>query len=86
MLRDRSVISLAAQGNLVGLRDVVSLDSPQALANPVASLAQELKRVGGMTLGSRTLQVGLVLFDEVRLKGRSDFIHSFQRVIDGPVS
>jgi hypothetical protein len=76
-----------------GLRKEISSDSAmtpastasQSLAKPLASLPQELKRVGEGAVRSGALWISLVLFDQVCLKGRSDFVGRLERLIDGPL-
>ncbi len=62
---------IVAQGDLVRLGDGASLDGSQSLAETLASLPQELERVGEGALRSGTLRISLVLFDAVYLQGRS---------------
>jgi len=76
---------LVAEGDLVELGDGVGLDRSQSLAEALASLPQELKRVRGRTLGSGAIRISPVLFYEVGLQGRSDLVGCLQRVVDGPV-
>jgi hypothetical protein len=57
---------------------------PQSLAQTLTSLPQELQRVGEGALRSGALQISLVLFDPVCLKGRSDLVGHLERLIDGP--
>ena len=66
--------SVVAQGDLVGLGDVIGLDGPQPLTQPLASLPQEPERVGGRALRSGAIRISPVLFDEVCLKCRCDFV------------
>ena len=49
----------------------------------LASLPQELERGGEGALRSGALRIGVVLFDEVCLKSRSDFGGRLERLIDG---
>jgi hypothetical protein len=65
---------LVAQGDLVGLGDVVGLDGPQSLAKAFASLAQQLEGVGGRALWGGALRISPVFFDEVGLQGCGDFV------------
>jgi len=44
------------------------------LAETLASLPQELERVGEGALRSGALRISVVLLGEVCLKGRSDFV------------
>jgi hypothetical protein len=77
--------SWVAQRDLARLADVASLDGSQSLAETLAGLPQELQRVGEGALRSGALRISLVLFDQVRLKSRSDFIGRHERLINGPV-
>jgi hypothetical protein len=77
--------SWVAQGDLVRLGDDFGLDRSQPLAQPLASLPQELERVGGGILGRGAVRISPVLLDEMSLKGRSDFVGRLQRVVDRPV-
>jgi hypothetical protein len=63
-----------AQGDLVGLGDVVGLDGPQSLAKAFASLPQQLEGVGGRALWGGALRISPVFFDEVGLQGCGDFV------------
>jgi hypothetical protein len=76
---------VVAQGDFVGLGDVVSLDGSQSVAEALASLPQELEGVGGGAVRGRALGIGSVFFDEVCLQGRRNFVGRLQCVIDGPV-
>jgi hypothetical protein len=76
---------LIAQGDLVGLGDVVGLDGSQPLAQALASLPQQLKGVGGGALRGGAFWISPVFFDEVGLQGCGDFVGRLQRVVDGPV-
>jgi hypothetical protein len=76
---------LAAQGDVVGFGDGVGLDGSEAVAKALAGLPQQVERVGGRTPRSSALWGGPVLLDEVRLKGRSDFIGCLERLVDGLV-
>jgi hypothetical protein len=75
------------------LRKEISSDSAMTPAStarspwprPLASLPQELKRVGEGAARSGALWISLVLFDQVCLKGRSDFVGRLERLIDGPL-
>src|SRR5690348_13766462 len=75
---------LVTQGDLVRLGDGVSLDGSQSVAETLASLPQELERVGEGARRSGALRISLVLFDEVCLQGRSDLVGRLERLIDGP--
>src|SRR5260370_29482859 len=77
--------SWPAQGDLVRLGDVVGCDCPKAFAQAFAGLPQQLERVGRARAGGGTLQIGPMLLDEMRLKGRSDLVDCLQAVVDGPV-
>jgi hypothetical protein len=83
-IRARAELSIA-QRDLVGLGDVVGLNRAQSLAEPLASLPQELERVCGGALRSGALRLCPVLLDQVRLKGCSDLIGCLQRLIDGAI-
>jgi hypothetical protein len=74
-----------AQRDLVRLGDVIGLDCSQSFTQALASLSQQLERVGGGILGSTAIWISPVLLDEVSLKGRGDFVGRLQRVVDGPV-
>ena len=74
-----------AQGDFVGLGDVVGLDGPQSQAQAFASLPQQLEGVGGGALRGGALRISPVFLDEVGLQGCGDFIGRLQRVVDGPV-
>src|SRR5579875_1588700 len=76
---------LVTQGDPVGLGDVVGIDGPQSLAQPLTSLAQELKRVAGGTLRGGAVWISPVFLDEVGLQRCSDFVGRLQRMINGPV-
>ena len=76
---------LVAQGDLVGLGDVVGLDGSQSLAQAFASLPQQLEGVGGGALWGGALRISPVFLDEVGLQGCGDFVGRLQRVVDGPV-
>ena len=76
--------SWVAQRDLTRLADVARLDGSQSLAETLAGLPQELKRVGKGALRSGALRISLVLFDQVCLKSRSDFIGRHERLINGP--
>jgi hypothetical protein len=52
-----------AQGDLVGLGDVVGLDGPQAHAQALASLPQQLEGVGGGTLRGGVVRISPVFLD-----------------------
>jgi len=56
-----------AQGDLVGLGDVVGLDGSQSVPQAFARLPQELEGVGGGALGGGALRISPVFFDEVGL-------------------
>jgi hypothetical protein len=64
---------LVAHGGVVGFRDDVRIDGSEPLAEALASLPQEVERVRGGTMGA-VLWVRSMLLDEMRLKGRGDFI------------
>jgi len=74
-----------AEGDLVGLGDVVSLDGPQSHAQVLASLPQQFEGVGGGALRGGALRISPVFLDEVGLQGCGDFVGRLQRVVDGPV-
>src|SRR5262249_23658595 len=57
----------------------------QSCAQTLASLPQELERVGEGGLRSRALRSSPVLFDEVCLQGCGDFVGRLERLIDGPL-
>jgi hypothetical protein len=76
---------LAAQRDLVGFGDGLGVDSSEPAAKALASLPQQIERVGGRTPRSSALRVGPMLLDEVRLKGRGDFIGCLERLVDGLV-
>ncbi len=79
---DRKLLEkLPGQHQLLGW---FRLDGSQSLAETLASLPQELKRVGKGALRSGALRISLVLFDQVCLKSRSDFIGRHERLINGP--
>ena len=68
-----------AQGNLVGLGDVVGLDGAESHAQALASLPQQLERVGGGALRGGALRISPVFLYEVGLQGCSDFVGRLQR-------
>src|SRR6266571_4050704 len=74
-----------AQGDLVGLGDVVGLDGSQSLAQAFARLPQQLEGVGGGALRGGALRISPVFLDEMGLQGCGDFVGCLQRVVDGPV-
>jgi len=74
-----------AQGDLVRLPDAFCLDASQSFAQALASLSQELERVGGGVLCGGAIQISLVLLEKVCLKGRRDFVGRLQRLVDSPV-
>src|ERR1700761_5553130 len=76
---------LVTEGDPVGLGDVVGIDGPQSLAQPLTSLAQELERVSGGALRGGAVRVSPVFLDEVGLQRGSDFVGRLQRVVNGPV-
>jgi hypothetical protein len=76
--------SWVAQRDLVRFGHVARLDGSQSLAETLAGLPQELQRVGEGALRGGALRISLVLFDQVCLKGRSDFIGRHERLINGP--
>src|ERR1700730_2378879 len=76
---------LVAQGDLVGLGDVVGLDGPESCAEALASLPQQLEGVGGGALRGGTLRTSPVFLDEVGMQGCGDFYDRLQRVLDGPI-
>src|SRR6266516_5026869 len=73
-----------AQRDPVRLTDAAGLDGSQSLAETLTSLPQELNRVGEGALRGGALRISLVLFDQVRLKGRRDLVGRLERLIDGP--
>ncbi len=82
MLVPRSAV---AQGDLVGLGDVVGLDGSKSFTQAFAGLSQEFERVGGGALRGSAIRISAVLLDEVRLKRRSNFVCRLQRMVDSPV-
>ena len=76
---------LVAQGDLVGLGDMVGLDGPESCAQALAGLPQQLEGVGSGALRSGALRISPVFLDEVGLQGCGDFVGCLQRVVDGPV-
>jgi hypothetical protein len=74
-----------AQGDHVGLGDIVGLDSPQSGTEAPAGLPEELEGVGGGVLRSGAIGISPVLLDEMGLQGGSDFVGCLQRVVDSPV-
>ena len=70
-----------AQGDLVGLGDVVGLDGPESHAHALASLPQQREGVGGGALRGDALRISPVFLDEMGLKGGSDFVGCLQRVV-----
>jgi len=76
---------VAAQGNLVRLGDVVSLDGSQSFAETHASLPEKVERVGERVPRGGALRISPMLFDEVGLKGCSDFVGRLERLVDGPL-
>jgi hypothetical protein len=50
---------LITQGDLVRLRDVFGPDASQSFAQALASLPQELERVGGEALRGGAIQISL---------------------------
>jgi hypothetical protein len=77
--------SLVAQGDSVGLGDIVSLDGSQSVAEAFASLPQELEGVGRRAVWGGALGISSVLLDEVCLEGCRNFVDCLQGVVDGPV-
>jgi hypothetical protein len=76
---------LAAQRDVVGFGDGVGLDSSEPVAEALASLPQQIERVGGRTPRSSAFWIGPVLLDQMRLKRRSDLIGCLERLVDGLV-
>jgi hypothetical protein len=76
---------LVAQRDLVGFGDGVGLDGSEPSAEALAGLAQELERVGRGTRRGSAFRVGPMLFDQMRLQGRGDFIGRLERMVDGLV-
>lgn len=76
---------LAAQRDLVGFGDGVGPDSSEPVTEALASLPEQIERVGGRAPRRSALWVGPVLLDEMRLKGRGDFIGCLERLVDGLV-
>ncbi len=74
-----------AQGDIVGLGDVVGLDGSEPQAQALASLPQQLEGVGGGALRGGALRISPVFLDEVGLQGCGDFVGRLQRVVDSPV-
>jgi hypothetical protein len=74
-----------AQRDLVRLGDVIGLNRAQSFTEALASLSQQLERVGGGILGSAAIRISPMLLDEVSLKGRGDFVGRLECVVDGPV-
>ena len=74
-----------AQGDLVGLGDVVGLDGSESHAQALASLSQQLEGVGGGALRGGALRISPVFLDQMGLQRCSDFVGRLQRVVDGPV-
>lgn len=72
----------AAQGDLAGFGAGVGLDGSEPVAEALASLPEQIERVCRGTPRSRAVWVGSVLLDEVRLKGRGDFIGCLERLVD----
>jgi hypothetical protein len=77
---------MAAQGDRVRPGDAVSPDGPQSVAEALPGLPEELEGVGGGVLSSGPVGISAVLFNEVRLKGGSDFIGCLQRLVNSPVT
>ena len=71
---------------MVGFGDDVRLDGSESMAKALASLPQEIERVGGGTPRSSALWIGPMLFDEMRLKSSSDFIGSLKGMVDSLVA
>jgi hypothetical protein len=76
---------LVAQGDRVRLGDGAGLDRSESFAEALASLPQELERVGGGIAGNCAIRVSPMLLDEVSLEGCGDFVGRLQRVVDGSV-
>lgn len=76
---------LIAQGDLVGFGDGVGLDGSEPSAKALAGLPQELERVGRGTRRGSAFRVGPMLFDQMHLQGRGDFIGRLERIVDGLV-
>ena len=64
---------------------MIGLDRSQPFTEALASLSQQLERVGGGILGSAAIRISPMLLNEVGLQGRGDFVGRLQRVIDSPV-
>jgi hypothetical protein len=77
--------SSVAQGDLVGLGDLIGFHCPQPLAEALASLPQQPERVSGSALRGGTLRIGPMFLDEMGLQGCRNFVGSLQSLIDGPV-
>jgi hypothetical protein len=69
--------TLGAQGDFVGLGDVVGLDGPESCAQAFAGLPQQLEGVGGGALRGGTLRISPVFLGEVGLQGCGDFAGAF---------
>ena len=76
---------LVAQGDLVGLGDVVGLDGSQSLTQAFASLPQQLEGVGRGAPRGGAVRISPVFLDEVGLQSCGDFVSRLQRVVDGPI-
>ncbi len=59
---------MTAQGDLVRVPDVSGTDASQPFAQALASLPQELERVGGGALCGGAIQISPVLLNKVCLK------------------
>ena len=78
------VAGAAAQGDLVGLGDVVGLDRPESFTETLASLPEQVQRVGGGGPRSGAVGISRVLFDEVGLQGGSNFVGRLESLVNGP--
>jgi len=81
-LPTRSYLTVA-QGDVVGLAYDAGIDGPQPFAEALTRLPQQHQRVGRGTLRCRTLRIGPVLLDEVRLKGRGDLVGRHEPLVNG---
>jgi len=77
--------SVIAQGDFVGLGNVVSVDGSQPVAEALACLPQELEGVAGRAVWGGALGISSVFLDQVCLEGRRNFVGRLQCVVDGLV-
>ena len=73
-----------AQGDLVGLGDVVGLDGPQSHAQVLTSLPQQLEGVGGGALRGGAIRISPVSLDGGGLRGCATSVAPFHPLLIGP--